>query len=267
MRILARCVGLVCLIGLSFCVTAAQPQSAVSGAKPLLDGMAAMQASLAALGPSLGSGDGSIGAMDFDPVRGEWRFQLDRSRDKTPPTLIVTLDEATGVVCAHDPASGRCVAQGSAAVQLREARERRAAMEDAVRHLPPELQGVMIALLRYQVTAKDGYLRANRMPVYVSMSWPDGSRQVDLSGDAIRGLADTGLALFPGSAWEAPRSQEPTGVTMRMGVGLPMRRADGDYNVQYGFYCGTLCASSHTAVLHHDAAGWHVVSSRMDAIS
>jgi hypothetical protein len=50
-------------------------------------------------------------------------------------------------------------------------------------------------------------------------------------------------------------------------VGLPTHRQDGDYEVKYGFYCGSLCASWHTAVLHRDAKGWHVLCSRMDAIS
>ena len=266
MRIPARFVALVCLVTLSFCVTATEPQAAAPGAKPLLDGMAAMQMSLAALRPSLG--DGSISRIEFDSGRGEWRFQVDRGPDKMPPTLVVTLDEATGAVCAHDPASGRCVAEGSAAAQLKQARERRAAMAEAVRHPAPDLQGVMMALVRYQATSKDGYLHANRMPLYVSVSWPEGSREVDLSSDAIHKLADSGLKLFPGSAWPTPKDgRMPAATSMRMSVGLPMSRPDGNYDVQYGFYCGDLCASWHTAVLHHDASGWHVVSSHRDGIS
>ena len=30
----------------------------------------------------------------------------------------------------------------------------------------------MMALIRYQAQAKDGYLHANRMPLYVSLGWP-----------------------------------------------------------------------------------------------
>jgi hypothetical protein len=52
-----------------------------------------------------------------------------------------------------------------------------------------------------------------------------------------------------------------------MWTGLPTRRDDGDYDVQYGFWCGTLCASDHAAVLRHDGTAWHVVSSVMNSIS
>ncbi|SEI44678.1 hypothetical protein [Frateuria terrea] len=261
MRNLCRCLAWICFAILPAGM-AAHAQRAP--AKPLLDGMAAMQTSLAALHPEVG--DGAISAITFDSASGVWHFRLDRDPGKNPASLEVTLDETTGAVCAHDPASGQCVAQGSAAAQLREARERHAAQEDAVLHLAPDLQGVMIALVRYQVTAEDGYLHANRMPVYVSMSWPDGSRKLDLSPAAIQRLADSGLRLFPGSAWPSGKAP-PDATMMQMSVGLPMRRQDGDFDIQYTFWCGALCASWHTAVLRHDANGWHVLTSRMDAIS
>jgi len=250
----------ICLLALSCGLAVAQE----APPKPLLDGMTAMQSALAALRPEVG--DASVSGLEFDPARGIWHFRLDREPGKSPASLVVTLDEATGAVCAHDPASGRCVAQGNVATQLQQTRERRAAQDDAVLHPPPDLQGVMVALVRYQATAKDGYVHANRMPLYVSMSWPAGDRQLDLSAEAIRRLADTGLKLFPGSAWPAGNAPPPL-TMMRMSVGLPMRRQDGDYDVQYGFYCGDLCASWHTAVLRHDAGGWHVLTSRMDGIS
>lgn len=261
MRNPGRCVAWICFAILPSGL-AALAQGAP--ARPLLDGAGAMQASLAALRP--GIGDAKVSGIDFDSARGVWHFRLDRDPSKAPASLEVTLDETTGAVCARDPASGRCVAQGSVAAQVEEARARRAAQENAVRHPAPDLQGVMVALVRYQATAKDGYVHDNRMPLYVSMSWPDGTRQLDLSADAIRRLAGTGLRLFPGSAW--PSGKPPPAPTMmRMTVGLPMRRQDGDYDVQYGFWCGDLCASWHAAVLRHDAAGWHVLTSNMQAIS
>jgi hypothetical protein len=257
-RNLVRCLAWICLAVLPSGLALARGVPA----RPLLDGMAAVQASLAAL-PDVG--DGTISAIDYDAARGVWHFRLERDPRKPPASLEVTLDEATGVVCGHDPATGQCVAQGSAAAELRKASERRAAQQDAVRDPAPDLQGVMVALVRYQATAKDGYVRQNRMPLYVSLGWPDGNRQLDLSPDAIRSLADTGLQLFPGSAW--PTGKAPPDLTMmRMGVGLPLRRPDGDYDVQYGFGCGSLCGSSHSAVLRHDAQGWHVLASHMDAI-
>lgn len=236
-------------------------------AKPVLDSMMAMQLSLGALRPTLG--DGAVGAMNFDAASGVWQFRFDRGPGTNPATLEISLDESTGAVCAHDPVlpAGTCFARGGVAAQLKQARDERAAMEEAVQHPPPDLQGVMMALIRYQAQAKDGYLRANRMPLYVSLGWPDGSRQLDLSREAIGQLADLGLKIFPASAQPASHEIIPEASRMRMGVGLPMHRKDGDYEVKYGFSCGSLCASSHTTVLRHDAKGWHVVSSRMDSIS
>jgi hypothetical protein len=261
MRNLSRCVAWICFSILPWSLAAV---ASGAPAKPLLDGMTAMQSSLAALRPEIG--DATVSGIEFDSARGVWHFRLDRDPGKMPASLVVTLDEATGVVCARDPATGQCVAQGSVAAQLKQARDRRTAREDAVLHPAPDLQGVMVALVRYQATAKDGYVHANRMPLYVSMSWPDGKRQLDLSPGAIQSLADTGLRLLPGSVWPSGKAP-PTLTMMRMSVGLPMRRQDGDYNVQYGFWCGGLCASWHSAVLRHDAGGWHVLTSNMDAIS
>lgn len=240
---------------------------AATPAKPVLDGMTAMQVSLGALRPTLG--DGAVGAMNFDAASGVWQFRFDRGQGTAPATLEITLDESTGAVCAHDPAlpPGTCAARGSAATQLKQARDERTALEEAVQHPAPDLQGVMMALIRYQAQAKDGYLRANSMPLYVSLGWPDGSRHLDLSEDAIRQLADLRLKVFPASAQPASHETVPGASRMLMSVGLPMHRPDGDYEVKYGFYCGSLCASWHTAVLHRDAKGWHVLSSRMDGIS
>lgn len=240
---------------------------AATPAKPVLNGMAAMQLSLGVLRPTLG--DGVVGAMNFDAASGVWQFRFDRGQGWTPVTLEITLDESTGAVCAHDPAlpSGTCFARGSAATQLKQARDERTALEDAIQHPAPDLQGVMMALIRYQAHAKDGYLRANSMPLYVSLGWPDGSRRLDLSKDAIRQLADLRLKIFPASAQTASQEIVPEASRMVMSVGLPMHRQDGDYEVKYGFYCGRLCASWHTAVLHRDAKGWHVLSSRMESIS
>jgi hypothetical protein len=229
--------------------------------------MTAMQTSLQALRPGLDIGDASIDGPAFDPVRHEWQLRATFQHGATPTTLLISLNESTGMVCAHDPAADRCRAVGNAADVLRQARDRRAALDDAMAHPPPDLQGVMVALIRYQLAAKDGYLHANRMPLYVGLSWPEGTSHLDLSSDAMHSLADAGLALFPGSAWKTPKGQAVEGSTMVMNVGLPMRRPDGDYDVQYNFYCGSLCASWHMAVMRYDAHGWHVVSSQMQAIS
>jgi hypothetical protein len=54
---------------------------------------------------------------------------------------------------------------------------------------------------------------------------------------------------------------------MNLSVGIPTRRPDGDYEVTFGFLCGSVCASQHTAILRYDASGWRVLSSEMNWIS
>lgn len=263
MRHVSRLFASICLLMMSLGSTATA--GSAESAKPLLDGMTAVQSSLGALAPKLG--DGTVASVNFDTTRGEWQIRFYRSPGATPAELEIALDEATGDVCARAPDAKTCFARGNVAALLEQVRDQRAAQEDAVLHPPPDLQGVMTALIRYQATAKDGYLRANRMPLYVSLSWPDSRRPLDLSEAAIGQLADLRLKLFPGSAAPAsPKNAVSIGF-MTMGVNLPLRRKDGDYDVNYGFYCGMLCASWHAAVLHRDAKGWHVVSSHMNAIS
>ncbi|MFK2905335.1 hypothetical protein ISP17_15335 [Dyella ginsengisoli] len=260
------------LMGIAF--SAMTPLVAVGGAEitvranPLFDPMTAMQAAMGALAPTL-SGDASIGAVEFDPVRSEWHFTVDRPAAKLLPHALVTLEERTGRVCARDreAARGACAIRGDVSASLDNLRRQRVAMSKALAHPPPDLQGVMGALIRYQALNSRGYLHQNRMPVYVSMSWPDNRPPLDLSPDEIGKLGDVGMPLHPGSALPKhdPRAVD-LGV-MAMSVGLPVRRADGDYDVQYGAVCGSLCGSWWSAVLHHDATGWHVVSTQMNAIS
>jgi len=37
------------------------------------------------------------------------------------------------------------------------------------------------------------------------------------------------------------------GKGMNLTISKPLKRADGDYDVSYTFYCGELCASGNTA--------------------
>lgn len=53
---------------------------------------------------------------------------------------------------------------------------------------------------------------------------------------------------------------------MVMGVGLFMCWKDGDYDVNYGFYCGMLCVFWYVVVLYYDGKGWYVVLLYMNGI-
>ena len=156
-------------------------------------------------------------------------------------------------------------ARGDAGAALKAARDKRQGLAEAALNPPPDLQGVMKAVLRNQL-ASGGYLASNRMPVYVSISSPKGDSAIGLSPESIKDLGEIRAPLMPGSAWQPPAEGTRVGTTMRMGLGIPTRRPDGDYDLTFGFYCGGTCGSHHAAVLCHDAAGWRVLSSEMGVI-
>lgn len=233
--------------------------------QPLLDAMQASQLGSAAVEAKAGRGDSTINGPDFDQASNEWRMMIERGEGDTYRRFFVSLNESSGLVCVHELAS-ECAARDDVTLALQDARGKRRGLADAAVNPPPDLQGVMIAVIRHQLDS-GGYLASNRMPTYVSLDAPDGDSAIDLSPDSIRSLGETGLQLLPGSAWKAPHGGAQGHAAMRMGVGTPTRRADGDYDITFGFWCGLLCASSHTAVLRHGTSGWQVISSEMKWIS
>lgn len=130
---------------------------------------------------------------------------------------------------------------------------------------PPDLQGVMKAVVRQQADV-DAHLASSRMPLYVSIRAPAGNGMVDLSPESIQALERTGFLLLPGSAWQPPSDDTRVGTVMRLSMGTPIKRPDGDYDVTFGYWCGKACSSQYDAVLRHDASGWHVLSSVMSSI-
>lgn len=243
----------------TFGVHAQEPQ-------PLLDGMQAIQLGTAAVDARSGRGDSTIHGPDFDQASKEWRMMIERGEATASRRFFVSVNEASGLVCVHELPASDCAARDDAAVALQAARDKRRGLAEAALNPPPDLQGVMLALIRHQLES-GGYLASNRMPLYVALKSPKDETMIDLSPESIRSLSDTGLDLMPGSAWKPPQSAGHVGTTMHMGVGTPTRRPDGDYDITFGFWCGTLCASSHTAVLRYDQSGWHVLSSVMTGIS
>ena len=233
---------------------------------PSRDAMLAMEGGPAAVHARSGGADAGINGPTFDQASNEWRMVIERGDAATGRRFFVTVSESTGLVCVHEPPASDCVARGDASDALKVARDKRRGLAEAALNPPPDLQGVMMVLIRHQL-GPDGYLGSNRMPVYVSLKSPKGDTMIDLSAESIRALGDTGLQLRPGSEWTAPPSGTRMGATMSMGVGTPTRQPDGDYHITFGFWCGGLCASSHEAVLRYDASGWRVISSIMTTIS
>lgn len=233
--------------------------------KPLLDAMQALELGSAAVDSKAGRGDSTINGPEFDQASNEWRMMIERSESAAYRRFFVSLNESSGLVCVHALTS-ECGPRDDAMRALQDARDKRLGLADAALNPPPDLQGVMIAVIRHQLDS-GGYLASNRMPLYVSLHLPGDDRPIDLSEESIRSLGDTGLQLLAGSDWKVPESGAQAHTAMEMGVGTPTRRADGDYDITFGFWCGPRCASSHTAVLRHGTQGWHVISSEMKSIS
>ncbi len=118
------------------------------------------------------------------------------------------------------------------------------------------------ALIRHELSDAKSYMYGNRkFPFYVSVAG------LDIPPEVIANLADTGVSFFPGSAWTAPTdSKVRMDRIMSMNIGILRPRPDGNYDVSFGFYCGSLCGSGNTAVMSHDASGWHVIGSKMNRI-
>lgn len=233
--------------------------------RPLLDAMQAMMEGNFALDATLGRADSAIDGPDFDQAGNEWRMVVARGESIALRRYLITVNETSGEVCVRGLPATDCVAKGDAGVALQAARDKRQGLAEVALYPPPDLQGVMKAVLRHELTS-GGYLASNRMPVYVSIGSPKGDSAIDLSPESIRDLGEIGVQLMPGSAWQQPPDGTRVGKTMSMGLGIPTRRADGDYDLQFGFHCGSVCGSQYEAVLRHDASGWRVLSSEMGLI-
>ena len=64
----------------------------------------------------------------------------------------------------------------------------------------------------------------------------------------------------------ASEQRDKEGVSMTFGNFL--RKSDGTMQVDYGYYCGPLCAGSYTAILKKNASGdWEVQSVETNWVS
>jgi hypothetical protein len=121
--------------------------------------------------------------------------------------------------------------------------------------------GAAEALIRWHIATQKLEASRGSARLFVSVEGKD------LPAQAVEDLRDTGLEYFPHGDFK-PSSQDVTvGSNWSLSIGKLVPRADGDYDVDWGYYCGMLCAASSTAVLHHDAGGWDVVKSELHWIS
>jgi hypothetical protein len=234
---------------------------------PTLSAQAAMDIALKLAGEATHSHSYSTQAIRFEPSTREWMVDVEALVDSnSTKRFVATMNESTGLACLRLLPAVGCVVREDIHRTLADARMKAEAEVMARKYPAPDLQLMAEALIRYQLGAdrspKGG---AARSRYFVSLPSPDAKALVDLSPDIVASLKRDGIETYPGSAWK--QGSGNVGLDTRFSVGLPVRRSDGNYDVPYGYYCGPLCAGWFTAVMKHDAAGWHVVSTVMNAIS
>jgi hypothetical protein len=117
------------------------------------------------------------------------------------------------------------------------------------RHLPPGSQYAMAeVLLRRELTAPQSHLGSHgaRCPCYVLVG------DQDLPAERTAALAATGVTFLPGSAWSV-------GKGLRVHIGLPRHRWNGNFDIALSYDCGPQCEESASSLMRYDGAGWRVI--------
>lgn len=238
-----------------------------SDVPPVLSQQTAMNTALDLAQQATHSHSFSTLAVRFEPSTREWTVNIDALMESgTAKSFIATINESTGRACLQLPPAVGCVVQENIRQTVAAAQAKAQAEAFARAHPAPDLQHLAEALLRYQYGPRQpAENRARSSRYFVSIPSPDAQGLVDLSPDVVASLERDGIHTYPSSAWKP--GGVSGGMNMRFSIGLPIRRPDGDYDVSYGYYCGDLCAGWYTAVMRRDEAGWHVVSTVMNAIS
>lgn len=255
------------LIGISMaCFGSMVAHASEHQAPPVLDGNAAMGIALKMAGEATHSQNYSVQGIRFEPSTREWVIQFVAQPDSKPAkSFLARLNESTGLACLELPPSAGCVIQQNIHQAVVEGQAKSDAVAMAWRHPAPDLQNMADVLLRHQIDVDRSHGGESRARYFVSIPAADAKGLVDLSPEIVANLKRDGIDTYPGSAWK--RGTETVSLDMHFSIGLPIRRSDGNFDVPYGYYCGPLCAGWYSAVMKHDAAGWHVVSTVMNTIS
>jgi len=236
-------------------------------AAPLINVMAASNIATMLAGRATGSHNFNVLDVNFDPATREWLIHVDAPLDdQTTKHFLARVNEATALACLEMPPQAGCVTQEDLHPLLAEARGKSDALALAKQNPAPDLQQLAEVILRYQVNAdRPKNSTEAKTRYFVSIPSPGSEAPMDLPPANLADLRNDHIEAFPGSAWKIGAVNGSMAV--RFSIGLPVRRPDGNYDVTYGYYCGELCAGWYTAVVAHDATGWHVVSSVMNAVS
>lgn len=256
------------LLGVSMaCMGACSTHGGKHQIKPVLDSQEAMNIAIKLAGEATHGQNFSGQAMQFEPLTREWTMPIDTLSDpNTAKHFVARVNESTGLACLELPPATGCVAQQDIRQILADAKAKTEAKVMAREHPAPDLQQMAEVLLKYQLQSDRSHgADPSRNHLFVSIPSPDAKGVVDLSPDIVARFKRDGIDISPGNAWTPSKGN--VSPNRRFNIGLPVRRLDGNYDVPYSYYCGPLCAGWYTAVMRRDAAGWHVVSAVLTAIS
>jgi hypothetical protein len=205
-----------------------------------------------------------ITPMPYEAANHRW---VTLFKPSTGDGFIVTLNESTGEICALFEHQDKCAAKASASDEITKVEAAAKASEEAKLHPPPDLEDLWLTVLLKISPSTTPSTGSYGRTWYVSVS-TGADKPVDLPATAIAKAQIPGIKILPASA--APSVTAGNGATQgdyHIGIGIPLKRPDGNYDVTYGYYCGVVCAASITAVMSHDHWGWHIVSSRRNWVS
>jgi hypothetical protein len=231
---------------------------------PILPQMQAIDVSSRVARQVPGVTDMVITAMPYEADNHRW---VTLFKPNTGDGFIVILDENTGDICALFEHQDKCAAKGSASDDIAKAKAAATASEDAKLHPPPDLEDLWLTVLLKMAPSTTPAPGSYGTTWYVSVS-TGADKPVDIPATAIAKAQIPGITILPASA--APSGSMSNSATQgnyHIGIGIPLKRPDGNYDVTYGWYCGVVCGSSVTAVMSHDQWGWHIVSSRRNWVS
>jgi hypothetical protein len=231
---------------------------------PILSQMQAIDLSSRVARQVPGVTDLVIAPMPYEAANLRWVTLFKRN---TGDGFIVTLDESTGEICALFEHQDKCAAEGSASDEIAKAKAVAKASEEARLHPPPDLEDLWLTVLLKIAPSKAPSPGGFGSTWYVSVS-TGAEKPVDLPATAIAKAQIPGIKILPASsAPTVAAANSPTQGDYHIGIGIPVKRPDGNYDVTYGYYCGVVCAASITSVVSHDHWGWHIVSSRTNWVS
>jgi hypothetical protein len=231
---------------------------------PILPQMQAIDLSSRVARQVPGVTDLVITPMPYEAANHRW---VTLFKPNTGDGFIVILDETTGDICALFEHQDKCAAKGSASDDIAKAKAAATASEDAKLHPPPDLEDLWLTVLLKMAPSTTPAPGSYGTTWYVSVS-TGADKPVDIPATAIAKAQIPGITILPASA--APSGSMSNSATQgnyHIGIGIPLKRSDGNYDVTYGWYCGVVCGSSVTAVMSHDQWGWHIVSSRRNWVS